>query len=277
MTEPRRPSPNPLRSAWTLAVFGMFAAWTIGGIVTWRVLHPGADAESIDRETARRIQVWCRGVVGLMRMRVRVDGTPPEGAALLAPNHSSYLDILVLGASTPTFFMPKAEIAAWPVVGPVLRLFRQPAVERKRTRALRSAADEVRRLLDGGVSVAVFLEGTTTAGDRVLPFRPGLIEPALEAGADIQPVGIRYQLRGGRGLLGEDIMFWKNHSITHHFWRACGLDGVDVLVRFGEPALASSFRDRKEAAAALRSRVVGLTGLPPRNDRADDDLVDRGF
>ncbi len=79
---------------------------------------------------------WYRGCSRLCALKVQVGGHPVgEGPVLYAANHVSYLDIVVLGGLLDAVFVAKAEVARWPVFGPLAKLQRTIFIERTATRA----------------------------------------------------------------------------------------------------------------------------------------------
>ncbi len=188
-------------------------------------------------------------------------GELPRNGVLLAPNHMSYADALVLNSILPCFFVPKSEIADWPLAGALMKVFDQPMVERRAGRGLIGVNDEIKSRLQAGQSVCVFLEGTSSGGDRVLPFSASLLQPAVDAKAPVAPVAIRWIAEDPKVVIEEDIAYWKNHRFLPHLIRFLGFRGIGVEIIFG-PALQSNGVCRKEFRNALRREVAALAGLP---------------
>jgi len=70
-----------------------------------------------DRTTrARWLQDVCRRALRVFNVHLRVTGSVPS-SGLLVCNHLSYLDILIVGATTPCVFVSKCEVRHWPVFG----------------------------------------------------------------------------------------------------------------------------------------------------------------
>ena len=59
---------------------------------------------------------------------------------------------------------------------------------------------QIDALLGDGVDVAIFPEGTTTDGTHLLSFHAALLQPAIEAGAPIQPLALCYRLPDGQAF-----------------------------------------------------------------------------
>lgn len=252
---PQAAPSSPLLAAWRLVLLlplllGMHALFALRVLPLWR-----------SPRRHRIGAVWVRAGAGLVcrLLGLELRGTLPplpEGA-MLAPNHSSYMDIFALASRVPCLFTPKDDIRRWPVVGAMVALSGHPFIRRRRGRKLLQAGSEIRERLEQGVRVCVFLEGTTSGGDRLLPFKSALLQPAIEAGAPLVPIALRYGARDSRIEVSEDIAYWKDHVIGPHLWRLAGLRGIWVEIRCGE-AISTAGTTRQELAQSLRRAVAEL-------------------
>lgn len=265
---PRRPAArsSPLLSAWRI---GVFVVWSLIHLLLYlsaRALAgtPQGKAAASTRWSNR----WARAACPMLGVKVTTRGALPPGPVLMAPNHLGYLDILVVMGAAPCFLLTRADVGRWPGIGLLARASGQPFVTRQRGRDVADSARQIGERLDVGQSVAVFLEGTSSGGDRVLPFMPSLVEPARARQLPIVPVALRWRPTDPAIDLGEDIAYWKDHEFGPHAWRALGLRGMAVEVAFGE-AIATAGRDRKSLAAEARRAVALLAELPelPRADQ----------
>ncbi len=116
----------------------------------------------------------------------------PGGGAMLVMNHISWLDIHVVHSQRPARFIAKAEIARWPILGYLTDRTGTIFIERGRRHAVRQVNHRAAQLLRDGELVAMFPEGTTSDGDRLLPFHVNLIQSAIDARAPIVVAGLRY-------------------------------------------------------------------------------------
>ncbi|HXF56673.1 MAG TPA: lysophospholipid acyltransferase family protein [Actinomycetota bacterium] len=129
----------------------------------------------------------------LYRPRVRgLEHVPREGGAILAANHLSFLDDLLLPLVVPrkVVFLAKAEyFDRW-----YLRWFFKGANVIPVRRASRSAAEDALRTavraLRQGQLVGIFPEGTRSPDGRLYRGRTGVARMALEARVPVVPVGI---------------------------------------------------------------------------------------
>ena len=130
--------------------------------------------------TRRAIPVaYHRTMCALLGVRVRVAGERlRQHPLLIVANHVSWLDICVLTALAPVVFVAKREVASLPLFGLLARLQRSVFVDRERRLPTAATNAEIAARLADGDPVVLFAEGTSSDGNRVLPFRSSLIGAA---------------------------------------------------------------------------------------------------
>ena len=165
----------------------------------WQKLSSGLDGTPHHR--ARWLQKWARRFLKCFNMRVTCKGVPP-GAGMVASNHVSYLDILALADAMPCVFVSKSEVAGWPIIGMLTTVAGTLFLDRRRKRAAHELGDACVGVVKNGVPVCFFPEGTSTAGDRVLPFHSALFEPAVIQRWAVTPAAVRYRLPDGQIATG---------------------------------------------------------------------------
>jgi 1-acyl-sn-glycerol-3-phosphate acyltransferase len=197
----------------------------------------------------RRFLRWVGYSAGV---RVRVVGTPLTRNVLFLANHVSWLDIMILAGTSGAAFVAKAEVGRWPVIGWLAGLNNTVYVERSDRKNVRGQADALRTALVSGQPVALFPEGTTEGGHRVLPFRAALLAslfPPLE-GIEVQPVAIDY------GGAADDIAWVGEEPGGSNVRRVLSRRGtMDVTVSFLAPLDPVAAGDRKVLAAAAQAEV----------------------
>ncbi|WP_347140897.1 lysophospholipid acyltransferase family protein [Paracoccus sp. SSK6] len=146
------------------------------------------------------VQMVCRLTLACMGIGWQRRGRPMQGPGAVVANHSSWLDILVLNAAMPVFFVSKAEVATWPGINILTRVTDTHFVVRD-PRLAQDQAREFAERIGAGHRLLFFPEGTSTDGRRLLPFKPtlfqGFLDPALPDGLAIQPVSAVYQAPAG--------------------------------------------------------------------------------
>ena len=114
---------------------------------------------------------------------------------MLLSNHISWLDILAINSACSSRFVAKQEIRGWLLMGWLAERAGTLFIARGRRREAARVGRDIREALTRGDTVAFFPEGTTTDGARVLAFHGSLLQAALDCGATVQPLTLRY-LRG---------------------------------------------------------------------------------
>jgi 1-acyl-sn-glycerol-3-phosphate acyltransferase len=197
------------------------------------------------RDAARR-------VLRIHGVEVVAGGAEVPLQAVLVSNHVSWLDPLVVAAHVPCVPVSKADVLSWPVFGPLARDLGVVFVSRGDVRSGADALRSVRAALDAGTCVLNFPEGTTSEGDGVLPFRPGMFGLALRSGAPIVPVAIRYQPRS--------LAWTGDATFVPHYLALAGSRGARVSVRVGAPLAPRLDGSPREIADEARARVAALLG-----------------
>ncbi|MET3354786.1 lysophospholipid acyltransferase family protein [Xanthobacter autotrophicus] len=227
-------------------------------------------------------QLYHRILLKLIGVRVKVIGAPAAGRPLLIlANHSSWIDILVIGSITPLVFVAKSEVGRWPLIGLLAKFQRTVFVDRQRRHATGEVNRTIAERLQDGDPVVLFAEGTSSDGNRVLPFRTALVGAVREAIADgaevtVQPLAVSYvRLQGlPMGRLHRHVAAWYGDmDLVPHLLEVLRHGSIDVEVSFGEPVQLDEAHDRKsvtrqcEEAVRLMS-VEALTGRPPETGEA---------
>jgi 1-acyl-sn-glycerol-3-phosphate acyltransferase len=207
------------------------------------------------------LQRVCRRSLRVFQLDVRLAGPIPS-RGLLVCNHVSYLDILVLGAITPCVFVSKCEVKRWPVFGWFASLAGTLFLRRDKRSDVARMAPEMCRLLDDGLLVTLFPEGTTSDGRDVLPFKSSLLEPATRHPCRISAGFIEYALSDGD--VAQEVCYWKDMTLLPHLLNLFGKSGVAARLCFAE--FREARLDRKQLARQLRSQVLGLRQTSVRVD-----------
>ncbi len=243
-----------LRGVWRMARFvGVLGCATIDG---WRCrARPGFLEDPHQR--ANYLQYWARRFLKCFNLTVTCNGLPPR-TGLIASNHTSYLDIVALADTMPCAFVSKSEVSRWPVIGMLTSVAGTLFLDRERKRAAHEVAESFAPVVGVGLPVCFFPEGTSTAGDRVLPFRAALFEPAVSRGWIVTPVAVRYLLADGQAA--KQAAYWGDDVFIAHVWRLLKTEQILAEVCFGEPL--EGFESRRELSTAAHGAVRGLLGLP---------------
>ena len=206
----------------------------------------------------------------MLGVRLDVRGAAHASRPLLiASNHCSWLDIVVLSAVMPVSFVAKSEVGQWPGIGRLARLQRTIFVDRRKRSQTGATTAEIGRRLSGGDAVVLFAEGTSSDHNRVLAFRPALLGAAGAALAQtdagpvfVQPVSIAYPRRHGLPLRSSEkpqIAWYGGMTLANHLWDMLKSGGPEAVVAFGTPIPVTQGADRKQIAAQAEHQVRALT------------------
>lgn len=172
---------------------------TLATLWVWLLIGPSG------RRADRAIRTWCRMALKACGLAPRVTGAEhldDVGPAILAANHASYIDSVVLMATIPTDFrfLAKRRLADYPLIGTVIRKVGHITIEKATVAQQLSGADVLARLLQEGRQMLVFPEGTFFQPAELLPFRLGAFKAAVDMECPIVPIA----LRGTRRVLPAD-------------------------------------------------------------------------
>jgi 1-acyl-sn-glycerol-3-phosphate acyltransferase len=219
---------------------------------------------------------YYRVLRAILRIRVSVKGKPVRGrAALFVSNHVSWVDIVVIGSLSPVAFVAKSDVRKWPLVGITAKVQRTVFVDRGRRHQAADAIGEIVARLRGGTSVVLFAEGTSSDGNRVLPFRSALLgaitHAANHAGAaaniSIQPMSICYTGQHGipMGRQHRPLVAWYGDlDFMPHIRDFIAHGAVDAVVCYAAPVPADRAADRKTLTKMLEGAVREITAATLR-------------
>ena len=214
-------------------------------------------------ERARWAMPWARRFLNTLGVQVESIGPAPQTGVLVS-NHVSYLDILVLSTVCPTVFISKAQIAHWPIIGFIASSAGTLYLQRERKRDLQGVASALKPAVEEGSLVTFFPEGTTSDGERILPFRASLFQPAAELGWPVHVSSLRYHAHGG--VTRSDVCYWGDMQFAPHLWRLCGVRSTRCVVRFADSDICGV--DRK--ALAREAQAIVETGWRLSGARVQD-------
>lgn len=201
---------------------------------------------------ARWVQRSAKGILAGLGIHYTVEGQPPSHG-LVVSNHLSYLDILILSAATPCFFVAKIEIGGWPFFGKAARVGGTIFLDRSSLSSAMSVADQMIERLKMPIPVLLFPEGTSTDGSEVLPFHPRLIDPATSTGVQVTAAAVRYVIEGG--MEERELCWFGDIEFLPHLMKTLETPGFAATLKFGVPHVYS---DRRAAADATWAEVTAM-------------------
>jgi 1-acyl-sn-glycerol-3-phosphate acyltransferase len=234
-----------LASGWTVL---SFLAWALGTFAT--LLVPRARL----RWRQAVVRHWARGLGRIVGMRVVSAGDPPRAPFFLVSNHLSYMDIILLYTRLDGVFIAKRDMRHWPVLGPLAHLMGTIWVNREVRRDAVRVLDEIDEAVARGDGVILFAEGTTSAGDGLLPMKPALFDWAAREQYPVHYATITYRTPPGGWPAYLAVGWWGDMRFGGHVWNLCRMRGFDAMVEFGpSPVVAPT---RGELAARVQRAIA---------------------
>ncbi|MFC3716281.1 lysophospholipid acyltransferase family protein [Luteimonas soli] len=208
----------------------------------------------------RMVRAWSSGLLRVFGFRLVRIGAPVPAATLFVANHVSWVDIVTLHSQRMMGFVAKREIAGWPLVGWLATRGETIFHQRGSTESLGGVLQVMLARLRTGHSVGVFPEGRTGHGDEVGPFHARIFLAAVEAGAPVQPVALRY---GANASAQTIVAFRPKESFLANFLRLIGEPARVVEVVFLQPIVPGDAEGRRRIAELARARIVEAMGGEP--------------
>lgn len=244
----------PLAAGTLAALFAVF--------LLARAVDTGLEAlvrRPVTRLGPKVVQAWAALALPTLGLRVAMQGRPMRRPGAYVANHSSWIDIVALQRAAAPFLVSKAEVRDWPGIGLIGRAIGTMFIDRapSASQARRQQAELTARL-GRGDHMAIFPEGTSTDGQRVLPFKSPLFAvffaPGQPARLAVQPVTITYHPRPD--LPATLYNWWGGMDFAPHLLGLLARSrGGRVELRFHDPIPLAGVADRKALARAAETAV----------------------
>jgi 1-acyl-sn-glycerol-3-phosphate acyltransferase len=215
----------------------------------------------------------------ILNIKVTVSGDEGQlerGGYVIVANHVSYVDGIVLGSIFPILFVSKREVKNWPIVGQWNVLCGTIFINRQRKGLVASLIRELTRKLKQEANILLFPEGTSTNGEKMLPFQTVPLAAPLRSRSIIVPVTIAYRAIDEQPVTAanRDSIYWYGDmEFVSHFWNLLGLRSVEVLVTIQPKIECFDYPDnsagRKKLAEDCYNSV--LDRIPAEQDGLEEE------
>jgi lyso-ornithine lipid O-acyltransferase len=223
----------------------------------------------------------------ILNIKVSLEGDESHlerGGYVIIANHVSYVDGIVLGSIFPIVFVSKKEVRRWPVVGLWNILCGTVFIDRQHKQEIGATVDEMIVKLKQEANILLFPEGTSTNGERILPFQPVPLAAPLRSRSIIAPITLAYKSINDCpvGPVNRDLIYWYGDmDFISHFWKLLTLKSIEVLVTMQPRIECFRYPDnstgRKKLAEDCYNRVLGriTTSAIDADDDAEDEREPR--
>ena len=196
---------------------------------------------------------WSRFACRVLGIRVTTRRSMPS-SGLLVSNHLSYIDIIVLSSIRPCVFVAKRDVASWPLFGWLAHGAGTIFVDRERRLSSPNSVDVIRNAIANGAVVVLFPEGTSSDGSVVLPFKPALLESAVQLRCPIAAASIEYALDDGS--VANEVCYWRDMTLVPHLLNLFFKREIRANYSFSPARIRAG--NRKEIARELRDEIISI-------------------
>jgi lyso-ornithine lipid O-acyltransferase len=209
----------------------------------------------------------------LLNVRITLEGTgnfSGRGGHFIVCNHLGYLDGIVLGSLFPVIFVTKREVKRWPVIGQLLTVLGVIFVDRENKNDIQRVVDTISKMLTHEANVLVFPEGTSSNGEKLLPFQSSFFAAPLIARAAVVPITLTYRSIDQQAVSAANrdrVCWYGDMSFAPHLWDLLGTNRIDVSIKIHptiETAkLEGNSQDRKQLSQACYDVIGQEMGSEP--------------
>jgi lyso-ornithine lipid O-acyltransferase len=190
----------------------------------------------------------------IMNIKISVEGDFGKTPCLVVANHVSWLDIPVLGAIWPIYFVAKKEVGTWPVFSILAKLQNTIFVDRGRRQSTLGSRNEIRARIQQGDTVVLFPEGTSNNGREVLPFKSTFFSVVEKTNLPAIPITLIYQTQRGLPITRRQrpsVARVGDTEMLPHLWKFLKAGPISVRIIVHPPCIPENRKATAKAAHAL--------------------------
>lgn len=194
-------------------------------------------------------------VLGVSVKVINPERLAAGSGSFMVCNHLSYIDIFAIFSNVPAVFVANSELEEAFLLGTIIKYSGGVFVERRGRARLLEDMEDITGMLDLGLNVVLFPEGTTSDGSGVSPFKSSFL--AAAEGREVLPLCIKYKTVNGNSITPETsalVYYYGETTFFEHFFRFMGLRSVTAELTVLEP-IDTSGLSRKDIAHIAHSRV----------------------
>ena len=210
----------------------------------------------------RAVGQWSARLLAILNVQPSVSGSPPansDRAAVLVANHVSWLDIQLIHSVWQVRFIAKSEVRRWPLIGWLSARTGTLFIERGKNRHAARINQSIHAAFLDGDAIGVFPEGTTSSGRELTRFHASLLQPAVDEGALVYPVAVRYLDEAGN--INVNASYVGDTTLTESMRMIFAERMIRAELMF-LPAIDARGRTRRDLAAQAQSAIAAALNLP---------------
>lgn len=194
---------------------------------------------------SEKIRLWFEKILKIIGVKTSIKGKIKSGNYLIISNHSSWLDIIILGSTFKTTFLSKIEVSHWPVIGKITTAVDMLFINRGAKDAASLAVNGISKFILNNRNVTIFPEGTSSGGKGLLKFKPRLFASCIETNSPIQCVIIRYPHKEKN--IHPSVPFVRGDSLFLNILKVLFQDDISAEITISDLVYTNN-KDRKSIA-----------------------------
>lgn len=198
-----------------------------------------------NKEQSEKIRLWFATILKIIGIKTIVNGKIKSGNYLIISNHSSWLDIIILGSTFKTTFLSKIEVSRWPIIGRITTAVDMLFIDRGARHAASIAVDGISEFISNNRNVTIFPEGTSSGGKGLLKFKPRLFASCINTNCPVQCVIIKYPYKDKN--IHPSVPFTRGDSLFLNILKVLFQDNIVAEITISE-LVDTSNKDRKTVA-----------------------------
>lgn len=260
MNEPVKPKSSRLKGFSRFALYVRKIVASIGAITQgfYLVYRYQLYKDPNNPINTRYVQYFCRRLCKVFNIEIQVHGEIPRTPALWVSNHISWLDVAVLGSGARVFFLAKAEIEKWPLLGKLAKGGGTLFIKRGSGDSVK-IREQMTEFLKQDSPVLFFPEATTSDGTRIKKVHGRLLGAAIEARRPVQVCLICYVNQ--QGELDTVAPFIGDTTFAKHVQNVLEMPNV-IAHLMALPAIDSTGHSVESLTEEVQSKMIeGLAQL----------------
>lgn len=194
---------------------------------------------------AEKIRLWFEKILKIVNIKTKINGKVKKGNYLIISNHSSWLDIIILGSIFKTTFLSKIEVSRWPIIGMITTAVDILFIDRGTKNAATQAVDGISKFISHNRNVTIFPEGTSSGGKNLLKFKPRLFASCIDINCPVQCVTIKYPHKNKK--INPYVPFIRENSLFLSIIKILFQEKIDAEIIISELVYTKN-KDRKKIA-----------------------------
>ena len=198
-----------------------------------------------NEKQSEKIRLWFEKILKIVGIKTKIKGEIKSGSYLIISNHSSWLDIIILGSTFKTTFLSKIEVSKWPIIGKITTAVDMLFIDRGAKNAASVAVNGVSKFISNNRNVTIFPEGTSSGGKGLLKFKPRLFASCIDTNSPVQCVVIRYPYKNKN--IHPSVPFVRGDSLFLNILKVLFQDDITAEITISE-LVDTDNKDRRSIA-----------------------------